>query len=366
MLKQHPKKLVLLAVLVAASAYMFWPGFSVGEPATSPVAVYVEQFGEENTARLNVVGIEPHIRPQDFASARHLRARLSHYLNAARDNGFLQENTLVLMPGHIGTGLLAAGHKSRVLKANSVDAALVPVIARNLPSFAKNYYIFDAPDKILAATVRSQSAIAATALQDVFAGLAKEYKTTVIAGSVLLMTPGIYPDGLTYGHGPVFHTSFVFGPDGEPLVDAIRQIQPSPGEMSVAKPSLTEFLPVFSRGGVNYAVALGADASRDDVLDYLKRQQVEILLSPQFFDTEAPRTATFVTNAGFLWGMAVSMKGEGWGFKAEARASILLHGEPVGIQNADTVGRIYNLWVGPAKTMTSAVPPNSDSPDFPQ
>ena len=347
MLKKHPKKLFVLTALLAVALYFFWPGFSVEKPVPRYAEILVEDFGDQSTASINVIGVEPHLETTDFASAAHLEIKLSSYLEAARENGLLRSGTLVLFPAHIGTGLLAAGQKSRTYNAGSISSALTPIISYNLANFGKNYYIFDTADNRAASAIRAQSQAAAIALNSVFSALAKKYGVTIVAGSSLLMTPGIYPDSLTYGHGPIFHTSFVFGPNGKPLVDAIRQIEPSKAELAVTEPSLAEFLPVFTSGETNYGVATGADANRDDVAEHLMAEEVTLLLSPQFYLREDLVEYPFGPNPRFNWGMAVSMKGQGWGLTAQGRATLIVNGEPISVQNDDMVGRIYNLWVSP-------------------
>ncbi len=347
MLKRHPKKTIALATLTVAALYFFWPGFSIEKPIPKYAEIMVEQFGDQNTATFNVVGVEAHLETTDFASAEHLQVKLSSYLEVARENNLLQPDTLVLFPGHIGTGLLAANQKSRVYGANSISAALTPIISYNLVSFAKNYAIFDAPNKRVAAIVRARSQNAATAPNSVFSALAQKYKVTIVAGSGLLMTPGIYPEGLSYGHGPIFHTSFVFAPDGKPLADAVRQIEPTAGETEITEPSLAEFLPVFTSGDTNYGVTIGADARREDVTNQLQAEKVELLLSPQFHRRGDLVEYPFGPNPRFKWGMAVSLKGNGWGLSAQGRAAIIVNGEPISVQNDDMIGRVYNLWVSP-------------------
>lgn len=349
MLKQHPKKSIALAIILIAAFYFFWPGFSVEKPTPKFTNILVEEFGEKSTATLNVIGVEAHLETTDFASTTHLQVKLSSYLEAAREKGLLRPNTLVLFPGHIGTGLIAAGQKSRTYGAGSLSAALTPMISYNLVPFAKNYAIFDAPNNRAAALVRTRSQSAADTINTVFSALARKYKVTIVAGSGFLMTPGIYPEGLSYGHGPIFHTSFVFAPDGKPLVDAVRQIEPNKHETEITEPSLAEFLPVFTSGPINYGVAIGADAKRDDVADWMQTEKVDLLLSPQFHQRGDLVEYPFGLNPRFKWGMAVSMTGDGWGLTAQGRAAIIVDGEPISIQNDDMIGRLYNLWISSSK-----------------
>lgn len=345
MLKKHPKKLIALVAIAATALYLFWAGFSINSPIPRFTEVQVESFGAKGTAKLNVIGIQARVETIDFASAAHLEIKLSSYLEVAREQGLLLANTIVLFPAHIGSGLLAVNQKSRIYNANSINAALTPIISHDLIEIAKNYFIFDAPDKILASTIRAKSKIAADTLNAVFSALAKKYKVTIIAGSGLLMTPGIYPDSLTYGHGPIFHTSFVFAPDGKPVVDAIRQIQPSEEEMSVAETSLAEFLPTFTTGEINYGVLIGADAERTDAIEYLAQQNVDLVLSPQFHQRNSTVGFAFGPDPRVKWAMAVSITGNGWGIEAQGFTSLIVNGEPISIQSDDQIAQIFNLWV---------------------
>lgn len=347
MLGNHPKKIIALAACVAGALYLFWPGRSVESPAPRHADVLVETFGTEETASLNVIGVEAHLEPINFASATHLEIKLSSYLEVAREQGILRPNTLILFPGHIGSGLLATEQKSRVYNADSLSAALTTLISYDLLEFAKNYFIFDEPDKILASAIRAKSKTAAETLFSVFSALARKYEVTIVTGSGLLMTPGIYPDGLTYGHGPIFHTSFVFAPDGKPLVDAVRQVEPNTEELKVTEQSLAEFLPVFTAGSTHYGVLIGADARRTDTADHLQAEQVDLVLSPQFHQRVDPFQFSFGPKPRFKWAMAVSASGNGWGIAAQGRADLVVNGEPIGIQNDDQIARLYNLWVSP-------------------
>lgn len=347
MLKRHPKKILSLAAIIIAALYLFWPGFSISGPIPRYADVLVETFGIEETATLNVIGVEAHLETTDFTSAAHLEIKLSSYLEIARERDLLRANTLVLFPAHIGSGLLATEQKSRVYNADSISSALTTIISHDIFEVAKNYFIFEAPNKILASAVRAKSKAAANTLFHVFSALAKKYKVTIIAGSGLLMTPGIYPDGLTYGHGPIFHTSFVFAPNGKPLMDAIRQIQPTPLEMTITEPSLVDFLPIFTSGETNYGVLIGADAGRMDAADHLMTEEVSLILSPQFHERNAPISFAFGPEPRFKWAMAVSMSGNGWGIEAQGRTALVVNGEPISVQNDDQIARIYNLWVSP-------------------
>lgn len=333
-------------MLLSVAVFVYWPGFSVEAPALPQNTVTFENFGNQADAAINIVSIAPVVTPQDYASIEHFKAKMIAYFDAAQEQGWLNSNTIVLLPEHIGTPLLTIGHKSRVYNALSIENAFVPVIARNLPSFLKNYYIFEAEAPLLAATVRTQTANAARAYQLTFSSLAQQYGVTIAAGSILLMTPGLYPDGLSYGHGPIFNAGFVFGLDGKVQIDAIRQVALSKELSKVAKASLAEFIPAFTLNGIRYAVALGDDAFNEDVSAHLKEQNIDLLLSPKFYlASETAINTPFGTALHFPWSVSNSMSGSGWGLSLNGSAAFASTDDYTVSQTSKGNAIIQNVWV---------------------
>jgi hypothetical protein len=66
------------------------------------------EFGT-NTGHGNLLGIRrtywssPFVRPTDYASGVALRAKLAGYLDIARDEGWLCDKTIVVLPEYVGT-----------------------------------------------------------------------------------------------------------------------------------------------------------------------------------------------------------------------------------------------------------------------
>lgn len=382
MLKRHPKKLIALAALIGAAFYLFWPGLPVGNRnacnALSCDALVVEEIGADSGAG-NVVGIEPFMHSLDYATPARFQARLEELFQNANERGWFNGKTIVLLPEHLGTWLMAVDQGSRVYDANSTADAMLPIITHNLIEYLKNYFIFDDPDNSTAALIRTRTRASADAQMQVYSNLAKKYGVTLVAGSSALMTPGAYPDSLSYGHGPIFNAGFVFGPDGKPMVDAVRKVHPIPSETGFTRASQPDFLPTFDVAGRTLGVLICADSWFDDTTGYLADAGVDLLLVPSFLEstpwdtpwggylndtpagddswrtdvgqiTEGEAWVKYALPAragkhGIRWGMNVFLKGELWGMTGHGRALILADGDLyIGSGDSNTPG-IYNLWL---------------------
>jgi len=377
-LKRHPKKLIFLAVLIGAAFYIFWPGFT---PALNqPPALHLthsQSYGTDTNTG-NVVGIEPYMEPLDYATAARFQQKLTGYFDAAKSKGWLGTDTIILLPEHLGTWLMAANQKTRVYNAENTASAMLPIISSNIPAFLKNYYIFDNPDMNTASVIRMQTRQTADAVLTVYSALAKKYGVTIVAGSQALMTPGVYPDSLSYGHGPIFNSSFVFGADGKPQIDAIRKVHPIPSETGFTDASNAEFLPVFKTANRTIGVLVCADSWFDDTTASLASQGADLLLVPSFLEGtpwDAPWQGylndipgvdnwqkdigqisegdAWVKHAlparakkhGIRWGMNVFLKGNLWGMKGYGHAIILENGTTHVGKASEDEAALYNLWL---------------------
>ncbi|TNE66939.1 MAG: hypothetical protein EP335_02705 [Alphaproteobacteria bacterium] len=375
---RHKKKLITLAVAVAAAFYLFWPGFS--PDLSTPRSLHlknIESFGANRGAG-NVVGIEPFMEPADYATADRFRAKLAGYFEAARDKGWFGDNTVVLLPEHLGTWLLAAGSKSRVLDAGDMEGAMLPLVIRRPITFLKNYFIFDDKDIVSASLLRSYADQISAVQQSVYGDLAKEYGVTIVAGSSALMTAGIYDDGLSYGHGPIFNASFVFRPDGQPENDAVRKEHPIPSEAGFTTPWRAGGQPTFALGSHRFGVLICADSWFEDSAAPLVADGADILLVPAFLDghdwdspwrgylndqpaddgwradvgkiTEGEAWLKYALPArtqaaGLRWGMTVFLKGELWGLKGHGQAIIIEDGTVHTGKGGTDGAALYNLWL---------------------
>jgi hypothetical protein len=163
----------------------------------------------------NLLTIRPQLFPFDYQSPTHLRLVLAAALDAARDAGLLNAQTLVVLPDHIGTWLLATGEKPEFYRARDRLEVRNWLLLGN-PLLAMNVLLrnLDA-NRLDEALLRMKAEQMAADYQSLFGGLAREFGVTLQAGSILLPEPRIDDDGqLHSGSGPLWNLSLVFGPDG--------------------------------------------------------------------------------------------------------------------------------------------------------
>jgi len=378
MIRRHKKKIGFMAALLWAAIYFFWAGFApdLSEPSRLFLN-HTESFGSDS-GRGNVVGIEPYMQPLDYATPARFKAKIAGYLDAARGKGWIKADTVVLLPEHIGTWLMTVNQGSRIYSAANAQRAMLPIIASHLPAFLKNYYIFDNKAKAQATIIRAQTRTTADAVLRIFSELAKEYSITIVAGSQALMTPGVYPDSLTYGHGPIFNSSFVFSPDGQAQIDAVRKVHPIPSETGFTQASLADFLPVFEGPHRKFSVLICADSWFDDTNTLVAERGAELLLVPSFLEgtawdtpwqgylNDGPPDGIWRADIGKIsegdawikyalpaqakkhgikWGMNVFLKGKLWEWEGFGRAIILENGVThIGKAREDEAA-LYNLWL---------------------
>jgi hypothetical protein len=176
----------------------------------------------------NLLLIRPQLFPADYRSPAHLRLKLAAALDRARAAGLLGPRTLVLLPEHIGTWLIAAGEKSELYRARDRKEVRDWMLLGN-PLLALRVLVrnLDA-ERLDEALLRMKAKRMAADYQQLFSGLAREYRVTLLAGSILLPAPYLHDGELSVGDGPLRTLSLAFGPDGQPLGEPFSEAWPQP------------------------------------------------------------------------------------------------------------------------------------------
>ncbi len=345
------KTLITVAVLAGAALYAWWPGF---EPNLSvPVNLHLKStpsFGAD-AGQGNIVGIEPVMEPLDYAAPDRFRSKLAGYFSAAKNKGWLGPQTIVLLPEHIGTGLLFVGAKSRSFSSQSATDAALPLITANLFGFFKNMAIFDEQNAAAAAFIRMRNRAASDAQFAACSALSRDFGVTIVAGSSVIMTPGAFPDSLSYGHGPIFNAAFVFGPDGKPIVDATRKLTLRPQETGTLTAGKARFLFPYEVAGRKIGVLIGGDAHSEEAITTLKNGGADLIVVPGFSSLDATDQAAknqipdLILQHGIQWAMKVNLKGALWGMRGHGQAWVVAGGTVQIPEAPDDGAAIYNLWL---------------------
>lgn len=217
---------VVLLFIAALSGYAVWTQQRpVGHYLSDLRSQIVLNQGEPGT-RGNLLGIQPELFPGDYQSVERLRLKLAAYLEKARSQGLLNDKTIVVLPDHIGTWLLAVGEKPELYRVRTLHEALTWLAASNPLQLARALLAAEGEDRLADALLRMKAENMAHDYQALFGGLAKAFGITLVAGSIVLPEPSLENGRLSVGAGPLYNLSLVFGPDGIPLGQPQRQAFP--------------------------------------------------------------------------------------------------------------------------------------------
>jgi predicted amidohydrolase len=304
----------------------------------------------------NVLGIQPMMNPADYASKEHFRKKIDSYFKMADEQGWINENTLVLLPEYIGTWLVAADEKAEVYTAPSIQSAMLKIIISNPYEFAKNYISTKASSKAQAAVFAMKAEKMREIYTDVFSNLAAKYNCHVLAGSVVSKLES------NNGQDPSFYNiSMLFAPDGSSDREVITKAYPIIDELGFTKAADVSQIPVFNLPIGNVAAVICADSWYPDVYAHLAQKQAQIMLVPSFSSPAemwdkpwqgyngAPTPSDVDTtdreslsekeawlkysmggraqNAGILYGMNIFLQGNLWDLSTGGEAIILHNGE---------------------------------------
>lgn len=272
-----------VAVAAVLALYFAWAGYGRARP---PVDVRLQLAYTRSVdtfhGRGNLVGVSPWMVPADYASAQHLQGKLDGYLQVAKSLGWMRAGTVVVFPEHIGTWLIVEGEKSAILRAATIDEGLQLFAGSNLFKYLREW--FTAPDGTRSRTRHSifsmKSARMARTYQEVFGALARKYRVTVVAGSILLSNPSVRDGVLRTGMGALSNAGAVFHPDGS--IDPRLYCTARPGDIEA------EFVrgcdrsapPVYDLPAGRTSVVLSDDARHAEAYP---AAGVDIVLSPALF-----------------------------------------------------------------------------------
>ena len=274
---------IVLAIVLAL--YFSWSAAGRKAPAID-VRLQIDsmQVIGADSGRGNLVGINPHMIPQDYATAAHFQAKLDGYLQVAQLEGWLKPNTVVLFPEYIGTWLVLAGEKTSALSAPSTEQAMRRYVSSNIFFFLRNWFMApdQAEDKVTHSVFASKTERMASVYQDVFSKLAAKYKVTVVAGSILLQNPVVRKRKIRIGNGPLYNVTAVFNPDGSLQEPLVRKAFPTADEQPFLARGSAGDIPVFTLPVGKTGVAICADAWFPETYRNMADRQARIILVPSY------------------------------------------------------------------------------------
>lgn len=225
---------ILLIALIAGSclvAFLIWAERRPDAHYLSDLRSAISSEPAPAQSRGNLLLIRPQLYPMDYQSPAHLRLKLAAALDNARDAGLLGPDTLVALPEHIGTWLLARGEKVEFYQARSRQEVRDWLLLGN-PLLAIEALLLNLDaERLDEALLRMKAEQMAEDYQQLFGGLAREYRVTLLAGSILLPEPRVEDGRLRSGEGPLRNLSLVFSPQGR--IQGSPHLEPWPWRADV-------------------------------------------------------------------------------------------------------------------------------------
>lgn len=333
--------LLSLVLLTGLGSYAYWieqrPNGHYLSDLRSQVVLDLGQPGP----RGNLLGIQPELFAADYQSLDRLRLKLAAYLDHAHEQGMLSERTVVVMPEHIGTWLLAVGEKEELYRATDRRQAMRWLAASNPLDFLGALLSAEGESRLDDALLRTKAKRMARDYQQLFGDLARGYGITLVAGSIVLPNPRVELGRLEVGRGPLYNVSLVFDQAGNPLGQPQRQLF-NAGTLATTTP---DTLQVLDTPAGKLGVLLGEDASQLSSKTQ-GNEQVELLAMPGNLNNQTVDTQLneHLQANGIRAGLKVHLRGRLWELSGQSQALAFDAGQ----LNRGTSARgaqLINLWL---------------------
>ena len=164
----------------------------------------------------NILAMQTFMNVLDYSTPERFFEKLDSYLLEAKKKGFVNENTVVVFPEHIGSSLVLLGEKTEVYAANSVSSAFSKIAVGNLIGYSKASLAHPGKNK-MEIIFKMKSEEMKNVYVDTFRRLSTFYNVTIIAGSIILPQAEINATSneIQLKGGSVYNSSFIFLPDGK-------------------------------------------------------------------------------------------------------------------------------------------------------
>lgn len=334
--------LLAFALLAGLGSYAQWieqrPSSHYLSDLRSQVALDIGEPGP----RGNLLGIQPELFAADYQSLARLRLKLAAYLDHARERGMLNARTVVVLPEHIGTWLLAVGEKEELYRANERRQAMHWLAATNPLDFLSALLGAADDARLDDAMLRTKAKSMARDYQKLFGDLARDYQITLVAGSIVLPEPHIEQGRLEIGRGPLYNASLVFDQAGNPL----GQPQRHAFSAGTLKTETTGAVQVLETPAGRLGVILGTDMQQLRKATTAGDETIELLAMPSDLDSQADdaELGEQLQTHGIRAGLKVHLRGRLWERAGQSQALAFNAGRSER-SDPERGAQLINLWL---------------------
>jgi predicted amidohydrolase len=238
-----------------------------------------------DAGRGNLVGIQPTMMFSDYRSAGSFYAALDRYFAAAMARGWLGPQTIVVLPEYLGTWLVAVDAPATLFRSTRLARALARLALRHAGAFAAGFLRAPTSDRVKYALFRARAGAMAAAYTEVFAALARRYRITIVAGSILLPAPHIRAGRVVGSSGALENIAAVFHPNGLADDQLARKHFLTSAEQPFIAPAPRVAPPVYATPAGRLAVLVCADAFYPASYAALAAREVQMLAVPSYLET---------------------------------------------------------------------------------
>ncbi|UTA68166.1 carbon-nitrogen hydrolase family protein [Emticicia sp. 21SJ11W-3] len=282
------RKILLSAGSVLVSLltfYLVWANTGLGSETKQSLKIDATASYGDSSNKGNVVGIQAFVEPVDYASEANFRRKIRFYMEEAKKKNWLIPNkSIVVFPEYFGTWLVALQEKERIYSTPEIEEGMQTMVLRNAGRFLATFLKCppNVQDKLKYSVFAMKAEVIARVYQDTFASLAKEYKVTIVGGSVLLPDPVVENGLLKTRGGLLYNTSVVFETDGTINPQLIKKAFPTADELGFICPVKPEAIPVFNTGAGKMGVLICADAWFSEAYQTLKSKSADFVITPSY------------------------------------------------------------------------------------
>ena len=271
-----------IALIAVLTTYAMWAADRPAGHYLSDLRINLAVDQGTPADRGNLLGIQPELFPTDYQSPERLHRKLAAYLQKAKDQGLLNEKTIVVLPEHVGTWLMVSGEKDELYQASTLKEAMNWLAVSNPLKFVRALISAEGGNRLDDAHLRMKAKGMAKDYQALFGGLAKEFNVTLVAGSIVLPEPSIIDGTLKIGHGALYNSSVVFSRDGLPIGQPQRQMHPMFAKQDGVKASGEHSLNVVDTPAGRLGVLIGRDSWYPENYRKLDDLRVQLVAVPAY------------------------------------------------------------------------------------
>ncbi|TGL23004.1 carbon-nitrogen hydrolase family protein [Leptospira bourretii] len=245
--------------------------------------IYIQKEGMAK--RGSFVGMEPYLNKYSYATEDSFYLALSEYFRMAKENELLfVDRSIVVLPEYIGTWLVVTAEDKSIFATNTIQEAMEVLVKHNLGSFLWHYLFSNSysSDKLKETLFRMKAWQMSDRYQSVFARLAREYRVSIVAGSIVLPHPKVIEGKITPTDGPLENVSFYFHPDGRVDDQMVRKLFPIVDEKEFLKEGKLEENPSYQTPLGKLYTMVCADSWFPEVYTEFKKSESELLAVPSF------------------------------------------------------------------------------------